>query len=63
MFREFVTLVSETVDEAHANGINLFYESLEQSLNVDNILENYGLESTLHQIFTESVGDHIESID
>ena len=63
MYREFVTLVSETVDEAHANGIALFYESLEKSLQVDNILENHGIEATLREVFMESTSDQIEYID
>jgi len=54
MHREFINLVSETVDEAHSNGINLFYESLENSLNKDTFIKENTLEETLTMLFNES---------
>jgi len=54
MHREFINLVSETVDEAHFNGINLFYESLEHSINKDQFISENTLEETLTMLFNEN---------
>jgi len=65
MYRNFIQLVSETVDEAHSKGIELFYESLEHSLNKDSVLNEHGLEKTLTSIFeatTEPAKDEVEEI-
>ena len=54
MHREFINLVSETVDEAHSNGINLFYESLEHAINKETFIAENTLEETLTMLFNES---------
>jgi len=54
MHREFINLVSETVDEAHSNGINLFYESLEHAINKENFIAENTLEETLTMLFNEN---------
>jgi len=54
MHREFIKLVSETVDEAHVNGINLFYESLEHTISKEKFITENTLEETLTMLFNES---------
>jgi len=51
MYRNFIDLVSETVDEAHSNGINLFYESQENSISKNYVIENEGYDSILTSLF------------
>ena len=63
MNRDFIQLVSETVDEAHAKGIDLFYESLENSLNKEYVVEQHGLENTLTTLFEENQKQSKEEIE
>jgi len=51
MYRNFIQLVSETVDDAHSKGINLFYESLEETINKNYVIENEGYEKLLTSLF------------
>jgi len=64
MHREFINLVSETVDEAYNDGIDLFYETLEHSINKDQFIAENTLEETLTMLFNEKVNvDDVEDID
>ena len=55
MFREYVNLVNETVDEGVNRGIQMFLENLNQDLVTDEIYEEYGgIEASLKQIFMEN---------
>lgn len=65
MYRNFIQLVSETVDEAHSKGINLFYESLENSLNKNYIIENEGYDKIFTELFenSEESKPEIEELD
>jgi hypothetical protein len=51
MYRNFIQLVSETVDDAHSKGINLFYESLEETINKNYVIESEGYEKLLTSLF------------
>ena len=62
MYRNFIKLVSETVDVAHSNGINLFYESLEDNINKDLYIEENGMEKTLKELF-DTVEEKVEHIN
>lgn len=63
MYRDFIQLVSETVDEAHSKGIDLFYESLENSLNKEYFVEQNGLENTLSSLFEQHQKEEKEEIE
>jgi len=64
MHRNFIKLVSETVDEAHSNGINLFYESLEHTINKEKFITETTLEETLTMLFNENKQtEEIEDIE
>lgn len=63
MYRNFINLVSETVDQAHSNGINLFYESLENSINTNYVIESEGYDSILTSLFEGATStDDIEEL-
>ena len=55
MFREYVDLVNESVDEGVNRGIQMFLENLNQDLVADEIYEEFGgIEASLKQIFVEN---------
>jgi len=55
MFREYVNLVNENVDEGINRGIQMFLETLNQDLVTEEIYEEFGgIESALKQIFVEN---------
>jgi hypothetical protein len=55
MFREYVDLVNESVDEGVNRGIQMFLENLNQDLVSDEIYEEFGgIEESLKQIFVEN---------
>ena len=55
MFREYVNLVNESVDEGVNRGIQMFLESLNQDLITDEICEEFGgIEESLKKIFVEN---------
>lgn len=65
MHREFINLVNETVNEAYSNGVELFYESLENSIRKDSFIGENTLEGTLTMLFNESViqSDEVQDIE
>ena len=63
MHREFINLVNETVDEAHSNGIDIFYESLENSIKKENFIAENTLEETLTMLFNESASQATDEDD
>lgn len=55
MFREYVDLVNESVDDGVNRGIQMFLENLNNDLVTEEIFEEYGgIEESLKQIFIEN---------
>ena len=54
MFREFVTLVNESVSEGIDRGTEMFLEGLNTDLEMDEIYENHdGIKGVLKKVFME----------
>jgi hypothetical protein len=55
MFREYVNLVNENVDEGVSRGIQMFLENLNHDLVTEEIYEEFGgIDGALKQIFVEN---------
>lgn len=55
MFREYVNLVNECVNDGVSRGVQMFLENLNQDLAYDEIFEEFGgVDNSLKQIFHEN---------
>ena len=55
MFREYVDLINESVNEGTSRGVQLFLENLNQDMVIDEVFEELGgSDATIKQIFTEN---------
>ena len=55
MFREYVNLIEESVNEGTSRGVQLFLENLNQDMVIDEVFEELGgSDATIKQIFMEN---------
>lgn len=55
MFREYVELIDESVNEGANRGVHLFLENLNQDMIIDELFEELGgADATIKQIFVEN---------
>jgi len=55
MFREYVDLINESVNEGTSRGVQLFLENLNQDMVIDEVFEELGgSDAAIKQIFTEN---------